>query len=121
MLWATADRNPSRFQDGYTATGRIRELEGEFMHGPLASPTAAPNGAEDTDVSGRRHNDSDANGRRRDGSVHKHSARLWRHGSAGVRKSGELEKGLSGGSLECLHPWYSRVPIIALTAGEEGF
>ncbi|GAQ84886.1 Signal transduction histidine kinase [Klebsormidium nitens] len=92
--------------DGYTATARIRELEGEFMHGPLASPTGPATGPDDADVSGRK----------RDGGAHKHSNRPWRHNGANLRKSGELEKTAPVGIVESLHPWYSRVPIIALTA-----
>lgn len=96
-------------QDGYTATARIRELEAEFMHGPLASPTGPAHAAEDADV----------NGRKRDGGAPKHSHRPWRNATAAaVRKSGELEKVAPGVTVENLHPWYSRVPIIALTAGK---
>jgi hypothetical protein len=99
--------SPDFFQDGYTATAKIRELEAEYLHSPSISPSGPAHGSEEADFGSRR----------RDGSVRANN-RLWRHGSAGVRKSHELEKALSG-SLECLPSWYSRVPIIALTAGEE--
>jgi hypothetical protein len=98
---------PYSFQDGYTATAKIRELEAEYLHSPSISPSGPAHGSEE----------ADSGSRRRDGSVRANN-RLWRHGSAGVRRSHELEKELSG-SLESLPSWYSRVPIIALTAGEE--